>query len=49
MLSGFWDLEWKCVKSLVNAYSYYSLAPKKLPTWHAICAQLVEKKAIRPL
>jgi hypothetical protein len=36
-------------KTQVNSQGYYSSAPRKLPTWHAICAQLVDKKAIRPL
>jgi hypothetical protein len=28
MLSGIGDLEWKCMKSFVNAPRYYSLAPE---------------------
>jgi hypothetical protein len=27
---------------------HYSSVPRKLPTWHAICAKLVEKKALHP-
>jgi hypothetical protein len=31
-------------EKLCQCHGYYSLAPRKLPTWHAHCAQLVEKR-----
>jgi hypothetical protein len=36
-------------KMQVNTSSYYSSVSRNLPSWHAICAQLVEKKSICPL
>jgi hypothetical protein len=36
-------------KTRVDASSYYSPVHRKLPTWHAYCAQTVEKKTLRLL
>jgi hypothetical protein len=36
-------------KTQVKASGYYSPAHRKLPTWHAICAKMVEKKTLHPL
>jgi hypothetical protein len=35
-------------KMQVNVLSNCSLAPRKLPTWHAVYAVLVQKKVIHP-
>jgi hypothetical protein len=39
MLSGIWNLEWKCVKNASQRFWVLFIGARKPPNWHAICAK----------